>query len=288
MITVFTPTYNRKNELINLYNSLLNQDFKDFEWIIVDDGSTDDTESLIKELQKENKVKIIYYKQENRGKSYAHNRGVELAKGEFFVGIDSDCMFVDDSLKKINFYFQKIKNDDNICGISFLNYKKGSSEVIGSKFPKDEMTDTYYDIYHKDKVVGDKEMVFKTEILKKYKFPIYENEKFVPEAMLFNRICKDYKFLCVNQAVIFVDYLQDGYSSNYINLAKKNPQAHRDYYKELFELEPSNYNVAAYNMYSIYAKDGPLKTIKSHPSRFKSLILYIPAYIKFLQKELNK
>ena len=288
MITVFTPTYNRKNELVNLYNSLLKQDFKDFEWLIVDDGSTDDTEELITKLKAENKIQVNYYKQENRGKSFAHNTGVSLAKGEFFVGIDSDCTLCNGALNTINYYFQKIKNSKDICGMSFLNCKNGSNQIVGSKFPKDEMEETYYNIYHKCNVTGDKEMVFKTEVLRKYKFPIYENEKFVPEAMLFNRICKEYKFLCVNKTVINVEYIQGGYSSNYFNLAKKNPIAHMNYYKELFELEPSSYNIAAYNMYSIYAKNGLFKTVKNHPSKFKSFILYFPAYVKYLQKEWRK
>lgn len=100
MITVFTPTYNRKDELINLYKSLLEQEFKDFEWVIVDDGSKDNTEETVKNFIKENKIKINYYKQENKGKSLAHNKGVELAQGEYFVGIDSDDIFAQDALKK--------------------------------------------------------------------------------------------------------------------------------------------------------------------------------------------
>ena len=288
MITVFTPAYNRKNELINLYNSLLKQDFKNFEWLIVDDGSTDDTESLINQLKNENKIQINYYKQVNSGKSSAHNKGVELAKGEFFVGIDSDDIFVENVLGKINEYFEQIKQEEDICGLCFLNYKQGTTQIIGNMFPKNKLKDTYYNIYHKHNITGDKEMVFKTKILKEFLFPIYENEKFVPESLLFNRICQKYKFMCINEPVISKKYTDEGYSANYFNLAKQNPKAHMVYYKELFELEPSNYNIAAYNMYAIYAKNGLLKTIKEHPSKFKSLILYVPAYIKYLQKEWHK
>ena len=122
MITVFTPTYNRKNELINLYKSLLEQEFKDFEWVIVDDGSKDNTEETVKNFIKENKIKINYYKQENKGKSLAHNKGVELAQGEYFVGIDSDDIFTQDALKKIHKYFEIIKEKSDIFGIFFLNY----------------------------------------------------------------------------------------------------------------------------------------------------------------------
>ncbi|HJJ07199.1 MAG TPA: glycosyltransferase family 2 protein [Clostridiaceae bacterium] len=288
MITVFTPTYNRKDELKKLYKSLLNQNFKDFEWLIVDDGSEDGTEEAIKNFINENKININYYKQANQGKSVAHNKGVELAKGEFFVGIDSDDIFMTDALEKIYKYFEVIKDKNEICGICFLNCKKENNQIIGSEFPKNKMIDNYYNIYHKHKVTGDKEMVFKTNILKDYLFPIYENEKFVPEALLFNRICRKYSFLCINEPVIYKEYLDKGYTSNYFNLAKKNPKGQMIYYRELYDLEPTNYNVAAYDMYSIYAKYGFLKTIRNHPAKIKCIFLYIPAYIKYLQKEKKK
>ncbi len=288
MITIFTPTYNRKKELEKLYKSLINQNFKDFEWLIIDDGSNDNTEELVEKLKKEKKIEINYYKQENQGKSAAHNKGVQLAKGEFFVGIDSDDEFIDGALEKIYHYFQMIKNNDEIAGISFLNYKQGTTEVIGTKFPENEMVDTYFNLYCKYNITGDKEMVFKTNVLKEYLFPIYKNEKFVPEALLFNRICKKYKLLWINEAVIYKKYLDGGYSANYFDLAKKNPRANMDYYRELYELEKNNYNVAAYDMYAIYAKYGIIRTIKEHPAKIRCLIMFGPAYIKYLQKELKK
>lgn len=288
MITVFTPAYNRKNELIDLYKSLLEQEYKDFEWVIVDDGSNDGTEDVVKDFINENKIKINYYKQANKGKSMAHNKGITLAKGDVFVGIDSDDFFMPDALKKIQKYYEVIKNKKDIGGICFLNYKKGSNEIIGSKFPQDEMVDTYYNLYHKHKVTGDKELVFKTDVFREFPFPLYENEKFVPESLLFNRICKKYSLLCVNEPVIYKQYLDEGYSANYFNLAKKNPMGQMNFYKELYELEPTMYNVAAYIMYSIYAKNGIRKTIKEHPAKWKCLIMYVPAYIKYLQKEKNK
>lgn len=288
MITVFTPTYNRGEKIQNLYNSLLKQTYKDFEWVVVDDGSTDNTKEIIENFIKENKIKINYFLQKNKGKSLAHNKGVELARGEYFVGIDSDCILTDDALEIINQYYQKIKDNNEICGISFLNLKMGTNEISGTKFPENDMIETYYNIYNKHHVVGDKEMTFKTNVIKQYSFPDIQGEKFVPESLLFNRICKKYKFLCVNKPVQIVEYLEDGYSNNYFELAKKNPKANMLYYKELYELDKKLYNIAAYNMYSIYAKIGVIETIKSHPAKLKCLIMYIPAYIKYLQKELKK
>lgn len=285
MITVFTPTYNRKEKLKRLYNSLVQQKYKDFEWVIVDDGSTDDTEELVKEFIKENLIKINYFKQKNQGKSLAHNKGVELAKGDYFVGIDSDCFFTPDALTIVSEYVEKIKDRKDICGLGFLNYKMNTTEFIGTKFPEDDFEETYYNIYNKYNITGDKELTFKTHIIREFPFPKIENEKFVPESLIFNRISKKYKFLFVNKAIINVDYSDEGYSNNYFELMKKNPRANMLYYKELYEFNKSLYNVAAYDMYAMYSKYGFISTIKEHPSKIKALVMYIPAFIKYLQKK---
>lgn len=285
MITIFTPAYNRKKELSVLYNSLLVQDYNDFEWVIVDDGSVDDTESLILDLKNENKMNIVYFKQENKGKSKAVNQGIKLAKGDLFLCIDSDDYFLPNVLSMINREYENIKNDDSIAGLGFLHYKVNTEEVIGTKFPNENMVDTYFNIYNLYKVKGDKQLMFKTKIMKEFLFPEIEGEKFVPEALVFNRISQKYKMKFINKAIVYKDYLESGYSNNYFKLAKNNPKGQVLYYKELYELQPTLYNVAAYNMYSIFAKNGMIKTIKEHPSKVKSLIMYMPALYKAKTKK---
>lgn len=285
MISVFTATYNRAKNLKDLYKSLQEQTYKDFEWIIVDDGSTDNTKEVIDGFIKNNDMKIIYKYQKNGGKMRAHNTGVSLVNGEYFFGIDSDDSLTPNALEIVDKYYQKIKDNDEIAGLVFLNRKKGTDEIIGTKFPEDNIVDTYYNIYKKYNVTGDKEFTFKTKIVKEYLFPVAEGEKFVPEAALFNRVCKKYKFLFCNEVAMNVEYLESGYSNNYFKLAKNNPKGQVLYYKELYELEPTLYNVAAYDMYSIFAKNGMVKTIKNHPSKLKSLIMYFPALYKAKTKK---
>lgn len=288
MITIFTPTYNREKELQILYKSLLKQNYDNFEWIIVDDGSTDNTEQMIIKMKEEKKLEIVYYKQENKGKSKAVNQGIKLAKGEIFICIDSDDYFVENTLKYINDEYLEIKGNDEIAGVCFLHLYEDSNKIVGTKFPNDKMIDTYFNIYNKHKVTGDKLLILKTEIIKKYLFPEIEGEKFVPEALMFNRISRKYKIKFINKPVAYKKYLENGYTANYFNLAKKNPKANVIYYKELYEMQPTLYNVAAYNMYCIYAKKNFRDTIKEHPSKWKALIMYIPAYIKYIQKERKK
>lgn len=285
MITVFTPSYNREKELKMLYKSLLEQDYFDFEWLIVDDGSIDNTEIAVKEMINENKINIVYFKQENKGKSKAVNQGIKLAKGEFFLCIDSDDYFIPNVLGTIANEYESIKNEDDIAGLGFLHWKIDSEEVIGTKFPEDVMIDTYFNIYHLHKVKGDKQLIFKTEIMREYLFPEIEDEKFVPEALMFNRISKKYKMKFINKAVVYKNYLENGYSNNYFQLAKRNPKGQVLYYKELYELEPTLYNVAAYEMYSIFSKKGFFKMINEHPSKFKAVLMFFPALYKAKTKK---
>ncbi len=285
MITIFTPTYNREKELNRLYNSLLNQNYDDFEWLVVNDGSTDNTEELIKKFKEENKIQINYYKVENGGKSKAFNYAVNKANGECFLCVDSDDYLVNNILEKIAELFNNIKNDNTIAGLGFLVKEHKTEKIVGTKFPEDKMTDTYTNIYYKYKVQGDKQLIFKTSVLKNFPFPIINKEKFVPEALVFNRISKKYNIEFYNIVTTCVEYMDNGYSSNYFNLVKKNPNGNMLYLKELYEIEPKLYNVAAYDLFGIYSKTKFKDIIKNHPSKIKAFLMYIPAYIKYLQKE---
>ncbi len=285
MITVFTPAYNRENELKRVYKSLLEQDFSNFEWLIVDDGSTDSTEHVVSEMIKEEKIKIRYVKQVNRGKSNAVNHGIELSQGELFFCIDSDDFFVPNVLKMVWEKYELIKEDKEIAGMGFLHWHAGTEDIVGTAFPNDNMVETYYNIYNKHRVTGDKQLVFKTEVMRKYKFPEIDNEKFVPEALLFNRISCKYKMKFFNDVIVYKEYLESGYTSSYFNLAKRNPKGQLLYYKELYDLQPSLYNIAAYDMFCIYAGKTMLQAIKEHPNKLLSFLMYLPAYIKYLLKE---
>lgn len=284
MITIFTPTYNREQTLGRLYESLVKQEFDDFEWIIVDDASTDNTASLVSKFEEEKKVNIRYYKVKNGGKQRAFNFAVSNANGECFVCVDSDDYLADNVLERISKEFDKIKNDEKIAGLGFLVKKHGTEKIVGTSYPKNNMVETYTDIYYKFGVQGDKQLIYKTEILKEFPFPVENGERFVPEAIVFNRIAKKYKMKFINFAVTYVEYREDGYSANYFELVKKNPKGNMQYLKELYEIEPSLYNVAAYDLFGMFAKMSFFDIIGGHPSKIKALIMYIPAILKYIQK----
>ena len=119
--TVFTPTFNRKELLGKLYTSLQNQTYRDFEWLIVDDGSTDGTEDRVKEFINEKKLDIRYFHTENGGKQRAYNFGVEKAEGELFICLDSDDEYVETGLETILKYWEKYEKNDEIAGMGYLS-----------------------------------------------------------------------------------------------------------------------------------------------------------------------
>lgn len=278
-ITIFTPSYNRKKELKALYNSLLKQDYSNFEWLIVDDGSVDDTQKYIKGLQKENKINIKYVYKENGGKQSAYNLGIEKTDGDIFLCIDSDDILIDNVLKTIADDFEKIWSDNNIGGVIYLqSYIKNKKEIIGTKFPEDNKLENYFDIYHKLGVTGDKLIVLKASVAKMYKFPMYKREKFVPEALIFNRISLKYKFKCRNYVAAAKEYLENGYSNNYFNLVKKNPLGNMLYFRELYDMEKNIYNIYGYILFGIYGKVKIKKMLQEHPNKMLILIMYIPVW----------
>lgn len=280
MITIFTPSYNRKIELKNLYNSLLKQKNVDFEWVIVDDGSSDGTDKYIAKLKKEKKININYIYKDNGGKQSAYNLGLKNAKGEIFLCIDSDDILMENVLFKIEEDFKGINGTNDIAGIAYVqSYISDKNKIIGSVFPNDGMIDTYFNIYHKHCVIGDKLIVLKTSIAKKYYFPIIPGEKFVPEALIFNRISLKYKFKCFNKIFACKEYLDSGYSNNYFDLVKRNPKGNMLYFRELFDLKRSFYNIYGYILFGIYAKIRFSELLERHPAKIGVIILYVPTIL---------
>ncbi len=257
--TVFTATFNRGHLLMNVYNGLKKQTFKDFEWIIVDDGSTDSTEKFVSAWIKENCIPIRYFKQENQGKQSAFNFGVQEAEGKFFLNIDSDDYCVDTALEKLIFYWQSIPETEQkeFSGIMSLCVDR-NNQLIGDKFPKDIFDSSWIETFYVYNVKGDKWGFFKTEIFKKYPFPIINNEKFISEAIVFNRIGLQYKTRFINEKLLVVEYQKDGYSKSSLRLRMANPLGTLLYYKEFLSL-PVNpawkiRNFINYLRFSFHAK----------------------------------
>lgn len=243
MITIFTPTYNRENTLKRLYNSLLSQTITDFEWLIVDDGSIDNTESLIEGFIKEKKLDIIYHKQQNGGKHRAINKGLEYARGEYFFIVDSDDYLLDSSLETINKYYEQIKDDASILGVTgFRGYPDG--RVLGGKMFPEQITDSNL-IERREKfgVTADMAHVIKTAIFKKFLFPEIHGENFVAESIVWNRMSVHFKMRYFNEIIYICEYLEGGLSYNSIKNRRKNPKYATLLYKELVNNPKTNFSL---------------------------------------------
>ena len=211
--TVFTPAFNRKSFLTPIYQSLLSQKNRDFEWLIVDDGSEDDTATTVQELINRKEIDIQYYYKENGGKHTAINLGVQKAKGDLFVIVDSDDVLVNNALELLHEQWVAIKDDQAIGGIVGLSsYKTG--KIVGSEFP-DKIWDVYFpDIYHKHHLKGDKSVAFKTTVMKQFPFPEKQGINFVFEAVVWHEMAKKHKVRCINSVTQIVEYQQAGLSDS--------------------------------------------------------------------------
>ena len=233
LITVFTPTYNRVHLLPRLYESLCKQTFKDFEWIIVDDGSTDNTEEVARSFfPPSGGMEGILIKQTNGGKHRAINRGLKEARGELFFIADSDDWLLEDSLAKVSEYYQTIKGNNAIGGVCGLDMTP-SGDVIGSGLPFEEKICSSLDIRIKHHVTGDLKEVFRTSVLKEFPFPEIEGERFCPEALGWNRIAQKYKLLFFNEPIYIAEYQPEGITAGIVRARMNSPVASVMTYQEL-------------------------------------------------------
>lgn len=222
ILTVFTPAYNRAYTLHKCYESLTRQTNKDFKWMIIDDGSTDNTSDLVAKWKEESDFEIIYIYKQNGGMHTAHNTAYENIDTELNVCIDSDDYLTDDAVEIIVTEWEKIRSE-KLAGLGALNIFK-SGEIIGSKFPENIKLSKYFDIYNKYGVVGDKKFVYKTELIKNFPYPEYEGEKYVGLDYKYKKLDEEYELALINKVVCVVEYMEDGSSKNMLRQYRNNPR----------------------------------------------------------------
>lgn len=212
LLTVFTPAYNRAHTLPRTYESLQRQNCKDFLWLIVDDGSQDDTAALVKQWQAaENGFEIRYIYKENGGMHTAHNVAYENIDTELNVCIDSDDYLSDDAVEKILTKWQQVK-EKGYAGIIGLDADM-EGDLIGKGF-QERMTETTLSGYYAAGGAGDKKLVYRTDVIKAYPpYPVFEGEKYVALAYKYRLIDQDYKLAVLNEVLCVVDYQPDGHGA---------------------------------------------------------------------------
>lgn len=213
-ITVLTPTYNRGKLLQKLYESLCNQDCKEFEWLIVDDGSTDGTSECVEKMKKTANFPIFYYKKVNGGKHTALNYAYQFIKTPLTFIVDSDDFLTDDAISSIESVYKKFKDEHDLCGFSFLRGKPDGGYLSISGVPQDGMKETFVECRINRNIGGDMAEVWYTECLKEYPFPEFQGEKFLGEDIVWIRMSEKYKMRFFNHVIYISDYLEDGLTNN--------------------------------------------------------------------------
>jgi len=277
MITLLTPTYNRRDTLEFVYKSLIRQTNKNFIWMIVDDGSSDNTSKLIKKFISDGLIDIEYYYKDNGGKHTALNYGIKKIKTEYILILDSDDYLKDDSVEIVLSSWKKYNKNKKIGCLSFLKtYPDG--KVIGKKYTEKEVVSNHIDFRYNRNLLGDMCEVFKTSILKKYPFPVFDGERFLSEAIIWNKIAYDYDTVYINYPIYIANYMESGLSANSLRLRYKSPNgamANANMFLDSrFRLTIRMKNAILYDGFALLAHKKILEIIRNSKCKFLSIIFF--------------
>lgn len=239
--TVFTPAYNRAKSLRLLYESLRSQQNRDFEWLIIDDGSTDDTASVTAEFSSD-LFPIRYIYKENGGKHTAYNLALEYAQGEYFFCVDSDDYVAEGAMEQLSRFADGQPKNRGIA--AYKVYPGG--DLIGSGFPDGVKESTAFDLYERYGCKGDFAFIYPTEIAKAFPFPVFSGERFVTESVIFDRLDSVCHMALLPYAVSICEYMADGYSQNANAVMARNPSGYCLYFMQRIDLMRSFFSRLTY------------------------------------------
>lgn len=275
-LTVFTPAYNRAYTLPRTYESMKQQKNTDFIWLIVDDGSSDNTAELVKQWQtEENGFEIRYIYKENGGMHTAHNTAYELIDTELNTCVDSDDALAPDAVQIIFDAWQKVR-DKGYAGMVALDSEFGG-KLIGKGFPEGLTETTLYG-YYRNGGSGDKKLILRTDVVRQYpSYPTFAGERFVALGSLYHMIDRDYKLSVLDAVVCLVEYMPDSSTNNMIRQYYRNPNGFR--YSRLVELQSPLNLKRRLKVYVHYAAESMLAgkpILKDAPSKLLALLSLIP------------
>ena len=291
-VTILTPSYNRGHTLPKLYESLLTQTSSNFEWLVVDDGSKDETEILIKKYIEEKKIDVRYIKKENGGKHTAVNEGVANISSEMTFIVDSDDYLSSDAVETIELYFNKYKDVKKVCGFSFLRSTIKENKTIGEEYGQNEFIDNYISYRVNKNIKGDKAEVYYTSVLKQYPFPVYNGERFLSEDVVWIEMAKKYDTLYINKAIYYCEYLEDGLTTNDKKTKFKSPlgSMHRGkqmMYKKL-NFKTRIKGAIIYNCYKQEIKQSVPESLRLTKKKDRILVLLTKVLGKIYNKKWKK
>lgn len=285
-LSILTATYNRATFLPKLYNSIIEnlESGLEIEWLIMDDGSQDNTREIVQQFIEEQKIEIKYNFQQNQGKMAAINNLMPLVTGDLIVDCDSDDYFTKDAFKIIKEEFE-ITSKQDLYAICFLKEKQ-DGKIDGTSFKNE--TSTMFDLYFKEKATGEKNLVYYANIRKKYKHELERDEKFITEARMYHKMDEEYKIKCVNKPITAGEYQENGYTSNILKTFTSSPYGYLKYFEEILEkdfkgvtLNKRLYAIKHYILFTVLTnKKLTTKKVKNALNKIIIKVLYWPGKIK--------
>lgn len=297
--TIFTPVYNRRHTIDRVWKSLKSQTYKNFEWVVVDDGSTDGVWDLLEEYEKEADFPVVLLQQQNKGKHVAWNRAVKLAKGELFVPADSDDSFEPNTLERFAFHWENSiskQERKQYSGINVLCKDPYTDQIVGAPYPSNLLISNNLELYFKYKIDGEKWGCIRTDVLKKRPFKEVKGA-FLSENYIWFYIARQYKVLCVNEG------LRHYYTDDEMCLSKPKPvdlirSAESRYLSALWNLDTNMDYIIKYKGITYISKefskvwrfgllaDIPVNKIiaefKNPLSKLLLILYFVPSYIYYL------
>lgn len=267
--TIFTSVFNGEKHIHRVFESINKQVFKDFEWIIVNDGSVDNTSVLINSfIQDHSEIEIIFLEQNNSGKHIAWNSAVKLARGQLFVPVDADDSFMPDTLSFFHESWNTLTSEEQLAlsGINVLCLDNNTENIVGTPFPVDGMITNNLELSYKFKIEGDKWGCIRLDLLKNIPFPNIKGP-FFPENYLWLHLSKSYKVICFNKALLRYFTTDTGITQSVQSKFKQNPTQARVKLK---------YNIWFISNFGLYVLvHSPKEFFRSIVSTILQLILII-------------
>lgn len=285
-ITIFTPTYNRKHLLPNLFESLKKQTNKDFIWLVIDDGSSDGTSELFGEWKKQAVgFQIDYVQKKNGGKHTAIEKANEICGTDYIVCVDSDDYLTENAVEQMYKEIDIIDKMDDVCGV-VTRKAKPNGEPFSINWVPNEMSLYFYELSKKYGYSTDTSLLFKTNIVNKFHFPIFKGERFVTESVYYNQFLYDYKMYASNNLYYLAEYMPDGYTAQGLNLFFKNPEGYLYALKQnayfCIKYKTANFKRKVVLVANFYAWKKVLGLKEKFPNDYK-----LPFFYKVLGKVLS-
>lgn len=289
-VTILTPTFNRCTSLEKLYNSLRQQSSKEFIWLIIDDGSTDNTKSTVQGWINEKSIQIQYHNKRNGGKHTALNYSYQFIKTPLTFIVDSDDYLTKNAVEIINEKFALYGNEADLCGFSFLRESAGGG-YLSPTVETDNLKSSYCECRVNKNLVGDMAEVWFTHCLREYPFPEFKNEKFLGEDTVWLKMSEKYKLRFYNTAIYISDYLDDGLTNNRRRHNINSPNGCIERAKVFLNADVSLKwkikSMLQYIIYSRFAKKSLKMQFRQASDKTLFLLLLLPAAILYLKWKRN-